>query len=81
MKNKMDSYLRCVHGLMDSKEQQNEEITKIYNELHAEYLRLMDFKEFTNMIIRRTLNHNISNYQAIIFIDEKLTKETPCTND
>jgi len=51
------------------------------SELEIEIKQLLDFKEFTNMIIRRNLNKNISDYEAIMFIDEKLTKETKCTKD
>ena len=44
--------------------------------LEQENERLRDFKEFVNMMIRRSLNHTCSDYEALMAIDEKLTKET-----
>ena len=44
-------------------------------DLEKEVQELREFKEFTNMMIRRTLNHTCSDYEARMAIDEKLTGE------
>ena len=48
---------------------------KEMRKLEQENERLRDFKEFVNMMIRRSLNHTCSDYEALMAIDEKLTKE------
>jgi len=53
----------------------SEHTYKVVQELEKENARLREFKEFTNMMIRRNLNHTCSDYEAIMAIDEKLTGE------
>ena len=43
--------------------------------LEKEVQELREFKESTNMMVRRTLNHTCSDYEAIMAIDEKLIGE------
>jgi len=45
------------------------------DKLEKENAELRDFKEFVNMMIRRSLNHTCSDYEAIMAIDEKLMEQ------
>jgi len=51
------------------------DLSKRCIDLEKEVAELREFKEFTNMMIRRNLNHTCSDYEAIMAIDEKLTGE------
>lgn len=46
-----------------------------FEQLESENKRLREFKEFVNMMVRRSLNHTCSDYEALMSIDEKLIKE------
>ena len=48
---------------------------RIVQRVQRESKELHDFKSFVNMMVRRSLNHTCSDYEAIMAINEKLLKE------
>lgn len=52
--------------------QVSKDIQACFNKLEKENKELKDFKEFTNMMIRRNLNGHCADYTTIMAIDEKL---------
>ena len=65
------------HGYPSTEHNHEKELIDTMVEFaEQENKRLRDFKEFVNMMIRRNLNHTCSDYEALMAIDEKLTKET-----
>lgn len=48
---------------------------RIVQRVQRESKELYEFKSFVNMMVRRSLNHTCSDYEALMSINEKLIKE------